>query len=176
MCCLTSRLRLGTGSRPSSALSELGRAAAQTPKTFFLQGLNSSAGLLAASCGCSQLWQCLLLTDRSAEKQLNHTATSGLLDQHCLARFYKSHLGMSCVLRWCSCRAPVRALQKEADMPLPYFPTHVFLLSYSWLLKISRRWHTFAFFFSFLAHSFPPVPLALCRIYSVPIEQHHKGV
>lgn len=52
-----------------------------------LQGLNSSAGLLAASWGCSQLWQCLVLTDRSAEKRLNHTATSGLLDQQCLARF-----------------------------------------------------------------------------------------
>lgn len=52
-----------------------------------LQGLNSCAGLLAASWGCSQLWQCLVLTDRSAEKRLNHTATSGLLDQQCLARF-----------------------------------------------------------------------------------------
>lgn len=37
--------------------------------------------------GCSRLCQCLVLTDRSAEKTLNHTATSSLLDQQCLARF-----------------------------------------------------------------------------------------
>lgn len=43
--------------------------------------------ITVASWGCSQLWQCLVLTDRSAEKRLNHTATSSLLDQQCLAMF-----------------------------------------------------------------------------------------
>lgn len=52
-----------------------------------LQGLNSCAGLLAASWGYCQLCQCLVLNDRSVEKRFNHTATSGLLDQQFSATF-----------------------------------------------------------------------------------------
>lgn len=115
----------------------------------YLQGLNSCAGLLAASWGCSQLWQCLLLTDRSAEKQLNHTATSGLLDQQCLARFISPiwgwavfwgdavavHLSEPCSTRQTCCFL-------NSNMQGCFF---CLTLKRRRNLKISKRWHTFAF-------------------------------
>lgn len=114
------------------------------------QGLNSSAGLLAASWGCSQLWQCLVLTDRSAEKRLNHTATSGLLDQQCLARFISPTWGWA--VFWgdavtvhlsepCSMRQTCRFLNSNTQRCFFCFSANKLRKN----LKISERWHTFAF-------------------------------
>lgn len=120
-----------------------------TDTQHYMQGLNSSAGLLAASWGCRQLLQSLLLTDRSAEKQLNHTATSGLLDQQCLARFISPtwgwavfwgdavavHLSEPCSMRQTCCLL-------NSNMQGCFF---CLTLKLRRNLKISKGWHTFAF-------------------------------
>lgn len=76
-------------------------------------GVKFLCWITSASWGRSQPHQCLLLTDRCAEKQLNNTATSSVLDQHSLTRFPRSHLGTSCVLWWCVHHTPVRAPRHE---------------------------------------------------------------
>lgn len=94
--------------------------------------------ITSATPGRRQPCQCLLPTDRCAEKQLNHTATSCVLHQQSLSWFPKIHLGMSCVWRWCGYHAPVRAPRHEGVVSWISTP-RMFLLSPTQNLKPSEK-------------------------------------